>query len=77
MPAPEYVYLVLFPDEERFLFTRLISSQNHRAWGTKRPYLVYELPVGGENFMALFSILDKRIISPYFFSETTVSGESY
>ena len=76
-PTPERYLYRFFSDEKSFPLTRPINSQNSRYWGKIRPNLVNEVSRGGQNVM-VWSITSNRIINgPHFFSETTISRETY
>lgn len=72
-----YLDRVVFSDECVFHTNGVVNKHNARVWGQENPHIVVEVPQNSEKVMVWCGMHKTKIIGPYFFSEPTVTGESY
>lgn len=72
-----YLDRVVFSDECVFHTNGVVNKHNARVWGRENPHTVVGVPQTSEKVMVWCGMHKTKIIGPYFFSEPTVTGESY
>ena len=66
-----------FSDEATFYVNGCVNGHNCRIWGTQQPSEIHEYVRGSSKVNVWCGLLYDRVIGPFFFSESTITGVVY
>jgi len=72
-----YKDLIFFSDEAQFHLSGRLHKQNCRIWAYEKPIVIRTEPLQDLKINVWCAMSSSCIIGPYFFDQSTVTGESY
>ena len=73
----DYLKRVLFSDEATFHLNGVVNRHNARIWGSENPHAVFETVRDSPKLNVWCGLMHNNIIGPFFFSETTITANTY
>jgi len=72
-----FLQRICFSDEATFYVNGCVYRHNCRIWGTQQPNEIHEYVRGSPKVNVWCGLLYDRVIGPFFFSESTITGVVY
>jgi len=72
-----FLWRICFLDKTTFYVNGCVNRHNCHIWGTQQPNEIHEYVRGSPKVNVWCGLLYDRVIGPFFFSESTITGVVY